>query len=183
MNLLLCPEATGAWVICPDLFRGDVCSFAMLNTPEFVELVKRFPIEEVQKDIDFCYQNILAEAESIVLAGFCWGSWILHKHKKDKRVKGGVNYHPALGLDAMFNGSDEALVNDNKIPQLYLPCLDDAANLKPDQEGCIVTMAYEFKQRNHGFMTQGDLKDSGLESDVKKGIELLQAFFNLTTQL
>lgn len=140
-------------------------------------MVKRFPVEEVQKDLDYCYENLFPGVESIVLHGFCWGSWLFHAHKKDPRVKGGINSHPALGVEEIFGGKDLDLVKKNSsIPQLYLPCSDDNKNLKKGEAECVVSNTFHFKNRNHGFVTQGDITDESLKADVEKTIALTHSF-------
>jgi len=175
-------QALNCRVVCPDLFRGDVSTFEMLDTPEFMELVKRHPPESVAKDLDYMYQELLTpeQFDSIGLVGFCWGCLILHAEagrSPDPRVKAGANFHPALGLAGCFSLSEKDLVADHKLKMLYCPCSDDPDNVKPGGMLPESATIHVFEDQQHGFMTQGDVSDEKLRNDIDLGIDLAKAHF------
>ncbi|GBG34015.1 Carboxymethylenebutenolidase-like [Hondaea fermentalgiana] len=175
-------EGLGCTVVGPDFFRDDKLGHDQVGTPAMMEFIKRHPLKDLQADLDKVYAWLKPEeVDSIGLLGFCYGAWMVFQESTrlaDPRIKAGANFHPSLGIEQVHGGSPETLAAGIKLPQLVCPSKDDPELVRPGGPIPADKATYEiFDLVNHGFMTQGDVKDETVHKCVEAGIKLCTEYF------
>eukprot|EP00927_Polykrikos_kofoidii_P048592 TRINITY_DN42845_c0_g1_i2.p1 TRINITY_DN42845_c0_g1~~TRINITY_DN42845_c0_g1_i2.p1 ORF type:complete len:323 (+),score=62.57 TRINITY_DN42845_c0_g1_i2:94-1062(+) len=136
------------------------------------------------------------EEVKVGCVGFCFGAWLAARCLARPLFRFAVGFHPAIGLERLFSGNEEALMEAVKRPMLLIPGGNDPANIKPD--GNLVSIlreqrkqrgeseeqpvSVEFPRQLHGWMTRGaDWDDDEMVEDRELalgiGLRFMEHFF------
>eukprot|EP00051_Salpingoeca_urceolata_P016597 m.221800 g.221800 ORF g.221800 m.221800 type:complete len:259 (-) comp18726_c0_seq3:105-881(-) len=182
----------GFLVVEPDFFRGEPFPEGGDVPKDLPAWCKRFPADKVFGDVN---DHVVPYLEgkgikSIGLWGFCWGSWaIFHicaNPAVPASIKGGVNCHPSLKLEAwVWESSPVELADKVTKPQLLNSASNDPdfvleggdvinkLKAKPFGADCDVK---NFGDMQHGWVNRGDISQEAVARDVRLAIERGVAF-------
>lgn len=183
----------GFYVVMPDLFHGDRLTWADIGQPRFMEFINSHPHTKWAADMDSVYAHLKEKGSPKTgLMGFCWGSWaIFHESARGAPIVSGVNFHPSLGIEGIFERDPVALAEKCAVPQLLLPCKDDpemvqegggvwkALQAKPFGSQCEI---HKYEDNNHGFVSQGDVSKPETARDVEDAVKRAIAFLEKTVR-
>lgn len=181
----------GYFVVVPDLFHGDCCTFADMDKPRLGEFLGSWPAEKFAADCDAVYKFLADKgAKSTGAMGFCWGCWAIFveaaRQGDKKNLSAGVNFHPSLAIEELaFKKSPVELAGKVRIPMLMGPCKGDPEYVqagggveKALKENGVAVQMEPFPDMDHGFCSQGDVVNSEeTRKNVERGMKAATAWF------
>jgi len=170
----------GFYAVLPDFYRGNPWSES--RSDDRNEWLKLTPPSVLLKDFEIIYKFLNEkEVKKIGAIGFCWGCFVLVLASSTGRLSAGVNIHPSLGTGArVFNIPETEQADKVTCPQLFLPCTNDPANVKPGGEVQQLLNKkpfghqceyYALEEVNHGFLPRGDISKPEVARNVKFAME------------
>jgi len=113
--------------------------------------------------------------------GYCWGAFVVALASSTGKLNCGVGIHPSLGIGArLFNITEAEQAEKITCPQLFMPCGNDPANLKPGGEVNQILNKkpfgnqceyYSIEDMVHGFVPRGDVSKPEVARAVKSAME------------
>jgi len=185
---LICDQLAdaGFFVVMPDFFRGN--GWSESRTDDRSEWLKGITPNHMKSDIEKVVKYINDKGiQKIGGIGFCWGAFTNILAAGTGKLSAGANIHPSLGLGPrIFNISEESQVEAVTCPQLWIPCGNDPANVKPGGEVQKILDKKPFgpqceyhslEDMTHGFVPRGDISKPEIASNVKFVMETSIKFF------
>jgi len=176
----------GYYVVLPDYYHGDHRDPFKSEQADLVAFIKKTTNwGTLSKHVDTVMNHAKNQgAESFGAVGTCWGSYPVVKMSGAGLIKCGVSMHPSHGpISQMLGESEEELLKEIKVPQLFMPCGNDPAELKKGGLSEKILgdklKIVEFPNRQHGFTGRGELTIPGVKEDLEKEIQEALSFFEM----
>ena len=132
---------------------------------DFGPWVTQIPWSTIEPKVDAILADLNGRGiTKIGHLGTCWGAWAGFHTAASGKLSCGVNCHPSVQLEGMFGGSDLALAETVKCPQMMLPAGGDNDNTKPGGEMQAIfdkqpwgsdCVYQEFPEMEHGWVPRG----------------------------
>ena len=132
---------------------------------DFGPWVTQIPWSTIEPQVDAILADLNGRGiTKIGHLGTCWGAWAGFHTAASGKLSCGVNCHPSVQLEGMFGGSDLALAETVKCPQMMLPAGGDNDNTKPGGEMQAIfdkqpwgsdCVYQEFPEMEHGWVPRG----------------------------
>jgi len=179
----------GYMVLMPDWFRGEWRGVEADDLGEWIQKQTDWrgkrQVEWVETILPYAREH---GAEVFGVAGTCWGSYMVTRLSAYGEFKAGASIHPATtAIAEMILGEELYEVLDEVgCPQLVLTAGDDHENEKPGGlankvwgvmsigPGCIFR---QYPDMVHGWLTRGDVRDSGVENCSRAALMAIKGFF------
>lgn len=126
--------------------------------------------------------------KKIGVLGFCYGGWIGMYLAKEGGLVACASCHPSIHIEGMTGGDPAALAKESKCAWALFPAGEASAGGDPDMydaDGAVMKALEEkfpgknvtkrFSKMAHGFVTRGDIKDTGNTLVAGKGEEVKAA--------
>eukprot|EP00993_Chasmostoma_nieuportense_P003719 NODE_4423_length_790_cov_8.179487_g4264_i0.p1 GENE.NODE_4423_length_790_cov_8.179487_g4264_i0~~NODE_4423_length_790_cov_8.179487_g4264_i0.p1 ORF type:complete len:262 (+),score=43.57 NODE_4423_length_790_cov_8.179487_g4264_i0:45-788(+) len=173
------------FVLVPDFFHGQSLKMPDLSTPRLGEFISSFPPQTLKPEFDEVRLYMTAQGvKSVALMGFCWGCWALTAMAGlHLDYDCAVHCHPSLTIEEnFFHRSLETFILGLDKPQLVCAASDDPDAVQPDGQFSSLLKAKGVScnmltfTSNHGFVTQGDLANEQIKSDLKTVLQVTISF-------